>query len=156
MVRGREKAPSPGPRSCEARIRTQCGWTGELEAWWPRGRAHSQPVWGHTGTWDHWELGERGWWPGAWSHTGSGSENAHRVGGLALSLPQGDGHSRGRWGEGGSKVVFTGHLLCTIHFPMPHLLREMGENSLDGGNMICWASHIVSLGLSFLISRTLD
>lgn len=115
MVRGREKAPSPGPRSCEARIRTQCGWTGELEAWWPRGRAHSQPVWGHTGTWDHWELGERGWWPGAWSHTGSGSENAHRVGGLALSLPQGDGHSRGRWGEGGSKVVFTGHLLCTMH-----------------------------------------
>ena len=23
-----------------------------------RGRDHSQPVWGHTGTWDQWELGE--------------------------------------------------------------------------------------------------
>ena len=49
-----------------------------------------------------------------------------------------------------------GHLLCTIRFPMPHFLREMGESSLDGGNMNCWASHIVSLGLGFLISGTLD
>ena len=38
-----------------------------------------------------------------------------RVGGLALSLPQGDGHSHGQWGEGGSKVVVTGRLLCTMH-----------------------------------------
>lgn len=82
MVRGQKKAPSPGPRSCEARIRTQCGWTGELEAWWPRGRAHSQPVWGHTGTWDQWELGNEDGGLGLGATQGVGQRMHTGLGGL--------------------------------------------------------------------------
>jgi len=61
---------------------------------------------------------------GSWGHKGGGlglgaaqgvDQRTCKGWGLALSLPQGDGHSHGQWGEGGSKVVFTGRLLCTMH-----------------------------------------
>ena len=48
------------------------------------------PEGGTTGTWDQWELGAQGWWPGAWSRTGCGSENVQGLGARSEPPP-------GRW-----------------------------------------------------------